>query len=267
MTYYEERVLILTKTYPNPSTKYEETVCVAGITETGQFRRIYPVPYRQLDGEQKFKRWQWITAHFEHTSVDKRPESRRVDIDSIRLGDVIPTNNGWVDRLRWLQPQIVKTFEDLETRRVHDGSTLGCVRVTRLLGLEIKPLPESEREWSPEEKAKLTSSLMQPNLFDPGSGKKPPILRKIPFQFRYVYEAGGAVHNHMITDWEVCTLYLNCLKKYGDNWMEPFNKKLDVDFKKVDMHLLLGTQHRFPDQWLIIGLIYPKANIQTSMEF
>lgn len=39
-----EKILILVKTCPEPSMGYIETPCVAGITETGEMRGIFPVP-------------------------------------------------------------------------------------------------------------------------------------------------------------------------------------------------------------------------------
>jgi hypothetical protein len=50
--YERVRVLIAVKTYPNPSSKYEETVCVAGIQlDRGQpeWIRLYPVRFRNVD--------------------------------------------------------------------------------------------------------------------------------------------------------------------------------------------------------------------------
>ena len=46
-----EKILILAKTYPSPSAKYGETSCIAGITDRAEMRRIYPVPYRRLEGK------------------------------------------------------------------------------------------------------------------------------------------------------------------------------------------------------------------------
>ena len=47
--YTTERILITVKTYPTLSKKYAELVCTAGVNETGEWRRIYPVPFRQLN--------------------------------------------------------------------------------------------------------------------------------------------------------------------------------------------------------------------------
>src|SRR3546814_4272914 len=57
-----ERILILCKTYPSPSGKHSETSCVAGMTEEGSLIRLFPVPFRAIRDEQKFKKWQWISA-------------------------------------------------------------------------------------------------------------------------------------------------------------------------------------------------------------
>lgn len=51
-----EKILILVKTCPEPSRGYIETTCVAGITEAGEMRRIFPAPFRFLEEEQRFKK-------------------------------------------------------------------------------------------------------------------------------------------------------------------------------------------------------------------
>lgn len=38
--YTDTRVLVVVKTYPNPSQKYLETVCTAGITDDGRLIRM-----------------------------------------------------------------------------------------------------------------------------------------------------------------------------------------------------------------------------------
>ncbi len=42
------RLLITVKTYPIPSKKYDELVCTAGVDETGDFFRLYPINFREL---------------------------------------------------------------------------------------------------------------------------------------------------------------------------------------------------------------------------
>ena len=52
----KERVLITVKTYPTLSQKYIELVCTAGFREDGSWIRIYPSPFRFLEGDQKYKK-------------------------------------------------------------------------------------------------------------------------------------------------------------------------------------------------------------------
>lgn len=45
-----KKVLITVKSYPSPSRRYGETVCVAGVDlDSGRWVRLYPIPFRDLD--------------------------------------------------------------------------------------------------------------------------------------------------------------------------------------------------------------------------
>ncbi|MEH2254085.1 hypothetical protein [Nostoc sp.] len=59
------KILIATKTYPSISTKYQETVCTAGVLldddeKPVQWIRIYPIRFRQLDFDKRYPRWSII---------------------------------------------------------------------------------------------------------------------------------------------------------------------------------------------------------------
>lgn len=263
----KEDLLILTKTYPTPSTKYRETTCVAAITSTGQLRRIFPVPFRLLDGVQQFKKWEWIKAGLSQPKGDNRPESRRIDTDSIeRDGNVIPIIGGdWSQRTRWIEPHIVPGFAALEARRQATGETLGFLRVSRILELQITAVDEPD--WTEAD----TVRLSQDGLFDSVEVKQRPPLRKLPYDFHYRYECigpnGVESLRHKLTDWEVGALYWNCVKGYGPRgWEAKFRQRLETEFADKDLLLLMGTIHRFPDQWLIVGIVYPPRRPPKRVE-
>ena len=67
-----QRILILCKTYPSPSARYVETSCVAGMAEDGRLVRLFPVPFRLVEDDQQFKKWQWITARIRRAQDDVR---------------------------------------------------------------------------------------------------------------------------------------------------------------------------------------------------
>ena len=78
------KVLITVKTYPIPSKKYDELVCTAGVTKSGDFVRLYPINFRDLPYTQQYKKYQWIEVLAEkHQERDARKESYRPDSDSI----------------------------------------------------------------------------------------------------------------------------------------------------------------------------------------
>src|SRR4051812_41718399 len=78
-------VRILVKAFPQHSQKYEETVCCAGVTDAGQLIRLFPITYRRLSAENRFDRFDQIEATLTKSTSDARPESFRVDHDSIRV--------------------------------------------------------------------------------------------------------------------------------------------------------------------------------------
>jgi len=259
-----EELLILTKTYPSPSTRHRETTCVAALTRQGEMRRVFPVPFRFLSGEFQFQKWEWIRALMLRPNNDNRPESRKIDVDTIeRLGEKLNTKQSWTERRTWLEPHWVENFAALEARREESKQTLGILRPSRLLGLDITPVKETE--WTEAEKIKLS----QEGLFDDHEYSRL-LLRKLPFDFHYRYECstpdGVEANRHKITDWEVGALYWNCVRSHGPRWQEPFRHRLEEEFAAKDLMLLMGTIHRFPGQWLIVGLFYPpKPSPQLSL--
>ncbi len=54
------RLLVTVRTYPTLSRKYGELVCTAGLTEDGNWMRIYPVPFRRLADYKQFQKYSVI---------------------------------------------------------------------------------------------------------------------------------------------------------------------------------------------------------------
>lgn len=261
MSSFKEDILILCKTYPSPSGRHIETSCVAGVNQNGNLIRLFPVPFRLIDGSIQFKKWQWINARIEKAPRDHRTESHKIYVDTIQsLGQPLPTTNLWQARRKVIDKlPIFKTFSDLEIARASDGVTLGLLSPSRMLGLDITPC--SNPDWTPEERAKLLQSQQQGGLFDSSDEKAITTLRKLPFDFHYRYEcegnAGIETHRHKIADWEAGALYWNCRKQDSAHWEELFRRQLESKIPECDLMFLMGTIHRFPDQWLIVSLIYP----------
>lgn len=146
------------------------------------------MPFRLVDDEKQFKKWQWIKARVEKARNDHRPESHKVFVDTIECeGGPLPTKNEWESRRQELAKlHIFKDFGELDASRGAQGTTLGLLRPSRVIGLDITPADDPD--WTPEEKKKLEQDLRQEGLFEAADEKKIATLRKLPFDFHYRYE-------------------------------------------------------------------------------
>jgi len=257
----KKKILITVKTYPTISTKYSELVCTAGLTEDGEWIRIYPIPFRKLDFDRQYKKYQWIIADIEENASDPRPESYKVlNWENIELGDRIDSENGtWTTR-KDLVLNNVYTNRDALIADAKDSSKLMSLAVfkpTKLLGMTISKV---DREWDPKKLAQFD----QTDLFETGPFK---IVSKLPYKFKYVFEDDvGHVSRLMIEDWEVGALFWRQLKKYDGNEEKAcadVKKKYWNDFALTkDLHFYLGTTQarhfRSRNPFLIIGTFHPK---------
>lgn len=261
MAVFDERVLILCKTYPSPSEKYVETSCVAGVRPDGSLIRLYPVPFRLIAADKQFKKWQWVDAKIEKARKDHRPESHQIKIDTLRCElDPLSASNGW--RARWqaiVRTPIAKSFDQIESERVRSGQSLALLRPAKLVALDIEDVKSTT--WTDDEVSKLAAEQKQASLFDDDQADVR-TLRKLPFSFYYRYECEledgtTQIFKHKLVDWEVGALYWNCSQKYGINWEEKFRSKMWDFMISRDIIFMMGNIHRFPSQWLIVSIIYP----------
>ncbi len=246
--------LMLVKTYPIPSTKYGETVCCAGIdAETRKWVRVYPVNFRSLPGFRKFRKWQFIEAVWGPPTGDSRPESIKVQQDTIVAGETIGAGKpGWRRRRDWLDPVVDESLEALgRTRR-----TLGVIRPRSIDGFVIRRADAWDK-GSRDELEQLTLTM------DTGGDRRD--LEIIPWDFLYRFhcrddDCGG--HEMEIFDWEVAQAYRNFRRLYGETgWQQKLRQKFLDELPSRDLHLILGTHHRFGN-WMIVGVLHP-AHVQV----
>lgn len=266
MTTDRLRILILCKTYPSPSARYVETSCVAGMAEDGRLMRLFPVPFRLVEDEQQFKKWQWISARVRRAQDDARPESHRISVDTIRRdAEPLSTRDHWAARRDALRDvQVFDSFEALAASRLSSGTTLGLLRPGRLLGLDITAVKNPE--WTEGDMDKLLQEQQQGSLFDAAAEERSlKTLKKLPYDFHYRYEcetpSGISRQRHKLVDWEIGALYWNVHRRA--DWQEAMRQRFVSDLGERDLIFLMGTIHRFPEQWLIVSVLYPPKLPET----
>ena len=248
----KKRVLIVVKTYPTPANKGVEVSCTAGITEDGQWIRLFPIPYRFLDSDQRFRKYQRIEVEVAKSS-DSRPESYEVNVESLKvISDPLPTVDGWVARreaLKSLTSHCLCCLKEARDRDMHP--TLGFYRPKRISRFIIE---KDDPNWSDSDLGKLS----QTSMFD---NAPPRILEKIPYKFRYEVscdEQNCPGHRMICTDWELLQAYRKWKVEYPETWEDKLRHKFEYEMiERNDTHLFVGTVRRYPANWIIVGLFYP----------
>jgi hypothetical protein len=258
----KKRALITVRTYPTPSAKSVEASCTAGVTDTGEWIRIFPIPYRLMAEANRFQKWHWVEAEAIKASNDSRPESFKVNPDSIVVGEYVGTKDGWQERRRLLQPLRRTSMCRIQQERdEHGGPTLGLFKPFQIKKLQITPAAQSN--WTQDEKAILQQGG---DLFQKAPEQ---LLEKIPLEFRYEFRCGDVDckgHAMMCTDWEMLQAYRSWRREYGNNWEKKFRQRFEDEMiNKNETHFFVGTLHQYPKNWIIVGLFYPPKIEQEAL--
>jgi hypothetical protein len=259
-------ILIWTKTYPELSNKYLETVCTAGVLEDGKPVRLYPIPYRYLEGENRFHKYQWVTANIERHPQDPRPESYRIDCDSIECGEIIPTSKDeWGIRAQYVfidRAWQFNTVDELQQAQDENRTSLGVVVPREIQKIEIVKRPDEDAlsfEQKFQELCKIADiDKAQMKLFEDAVPKEMKGLEYMASRPRIHWLCNSAEckgHKMQILDWEILELQ----RREGD---DNALKKLEelCNLTKYDLRFFLGNLHQHPKSFTIIGLWYPQRS-------
>lgn len=263
----QARVLITVKTYPLPSSKYEELVCTAGVLPDGKWIRIYPIPFRSLPYGEQYKKFFWIELDLIKNTSDFRPESyrpRRGADESITVLGSVSTENDWQERKKYVFKEVFTSMKELiQQAKSEEKKSLATLKPSQIIDFVIEP---DEREW----KQNWRDQLRQYNLFDlddAGQGKERKVVRKLPYKYSYkiLSEGDTKPRTIMIEDWELGALYWNCLRdSKGDEQVanQRVRQKYFTEFlAQKDLHLFMGTTKQYhnvsPNPFVIIGVFYP----------
>lgn len=262
------KVLITVKTYPIPSAKYDELVCTAGVTETGDFVRLYPINFRDLPSSRWYKKYQWIEVIAErYQGRDVRKESYRPDCDSIKtLGKPIPsTRDNWAKRAGYVLQKKARSMEALYEQQKADKTSLGIFKPKTVHDLVIS---RDDHEWKPS----FMAELRQARLWETRTmSKEPP--RKVPFKFQYHFECDDrrcmGKHRMMIEDWEIGRRFWRMVDDYGMSH-EEVAKEVRGHFLNYvcgpdrDTYFYVGTILAHPKTWVVIGVFWPKIRSREA---
>jgi hypothetical protein len=265
----KRKVFITVKTYPTLSKTYDELVCTAGILDDGSWVRIYPLPFRKLDHEKRYKKYQWIEFELEKNTSDMRPETYRVvNRATIKaIGEPIGTEKQWQKRkdIIFQRNKIYRSLVELIDLAHANNLSLAVFKPQKLIKFEVE---KTERDWPPDKIALLQGKKKQFDLFQTQEELEEvfSVVKKLPYKFFYKFcDQEGKESRLMIEDWEVGVLYWKCLAQEGGDEQKAIAKvkqKYFDSFREKDIYFFLGTtkehhQKRAPNPFVIIGVFYP----------
>ncbi|MEE8483374.1 MAG: hypothetical protein V3S46_02155 [Nitrospinota bacterium] len=264
MNFEKKRILVTVKAYPNPSPKYSETVCCAGIElKTNKWIRLYPIPYRDLDENKKFNKYNIIDVTCRKASNDNRPESYKVDIDSIRIVDHMDTKDEWSRRKEAVLPILSNSMCEVYKEAERKEMSLALIKP--------KEISFSYKKANLKDEKSRKACYAQQSFFN----KEKNAIEQIPFDFYYHFKCEDAHncpgHKLKIIDWEIGQAYRDwrmrykgtdlLLEKIQEMWLD------EMCSEKKETYFFVGNMHRFPDIFLVLGTFYPPKLIQGSLGF
>jgi hypothetical protein len=256
-----KRVLITVRTYPVPARKGIEVSCTGGITDDGKWIRLFPVPFRFLDDDKRFAKYQWIEVSVTKARNDTRPESFTPNLDTLKIGEKLSSADNWRARWKIVRPLMKPSLCAIEREREANKSpTLGIFKPAKIERLTI------DNSDKPNWTTKQLNILRQIPMFQNMPTAE---LEKLPFDFKYQFRCsdvscGG--HNLTCFDWEMGQAYRSWRRQYGDNWEQHFRNRFENEMtSKNETHFFVGNLHQFPTSWIIVGLFYPPRPIMGDL--
>ena len=256
MTLEKITMLVAAKTYPTISSRYNETVCTAGITKDGSFKRLYPVCYRSLPKAEKFKKYQWISFEAIRDIRDPRRESYKL-MSSIIPANIVTTQEQWISRrsllLTNVQLELSKIIE--KAYDTNEWQSLFMFKPSNIIKFNL--IDYSANHIINRKKETLLHRL------DTGES----LVEDIPYKFSYTFmDSLGKTSTLQLLDWEIYQLTRKLMRVYKNNYLNISealkNKYFDEIACKRDVYFFLGSNkywhiRRSKNPFMIIGIFYP----------
>jgi hypothetical protein len=237
-------------------------MCVAGVRtdgDTRQWIRLHPVPFRDLDHDSRFAKYQTVSVDVIRPRTDRRPESWRPIHGSIVPGDSLSTRQGWAQRRQLVEGLgEAKMCELVERNRSGSGPGTPSLAVVR--PVEPPTLRISQRDAGQLEdwrrRAAAAASTM--SLFDDPDARRPD-FEVVPWRFQYDFRCSAqrcTGHTQTIVDWEALALWRHI--RHGPDWREQMRVKFEETlWRGRDSVLFVGNQEQHPTSFLVLGVFWP----------
>jgi len=213
---------------------------------------MYPITFRDLSNDKKFKKYSIIEIDCARSDDDKRPESYKVNCETIRVIEKIDTDNGsWRRRKEYINKVPLKSMCQVIRDQVTSDQSLGFVKPN-----EISFSYNKKKLSNPEERK---AYYVSQDLFR----KNKDIIEEIPYQFYYSFrcinEEECRGHKLIIKDWEIYQAYRDWRKENPEDVINLIREQwLKIsDTNKKEVYFYVGNILRFRSTFMVLGVFYP----------
>lgn len=236
--------MILVKALPQPSKKFGETVCCAGITSDRKWKRLYPVRFRYLQGDIRFERWQWVEFDYRPPTSDRRAESCHVYEDRLRAAGALSEQ----DRFDLLDPLIVPSAKVAASA----GHSLALIRPqnTRFTWRK-KPAISIQAE-----KQAYKSAAAQRDMLDREQDREMAEFEPSPYQFAFTFTDGDGQHTWRCGDWETHAAFYHLRRRYSEaEALQHLNVTYNEQYPSKGFVFAIGNMAKRPQTWQLLGVL------------
>lgn len=250
------RLIITVKAAPNPSEKYGETVCVAGLSvdpERPGWIRLYPINFRELGPDASFHKYQIVSVDAVPARQDSRRESWRPRMDTLKIERKLTPRQ----RKQWIGPAVGSTTMcKLNRNATMDSPSLGLIRPRRIDAFKIVKHPG----WTADQQAKIDNYVNQFELF--GNEDRTPLQApRFTGAYHYICEEESCRgHKQGLLDWEFVALQ----RRLTDRDIVSATKALEDKFLREmcapdrDTSFYVGNLAAHPKTFSVLGVYWPK---------
>lgn len=247
----KSRVTILVKASPQPSKRHNETVCCAGLTESGEWKRLFPIRFRHLSEDKAFKRWNIVKFNYGSPKDDNRKESCKVHEDSIQIA-------GKVSKSTEKSSLIERALVASEKAAIGRNDSLAIIRPNNV-SFSWKRLDSSQIE---SDRQKFKQYAAQLSMLDEEIAAYEPC----PYKFTLSYHDGDGPHNKTCADWETSATFFNLRRQMEEADVLKHLESTYCDaYVKTGLVLALGNVKRRPHTWQLLGLFPVQQTIQSDL--
>lgn len=247
----KSRVTILVKASPQPSRKHNETVCCAGIDDQGNWKRLFPIRFRQLSGGQEFSRWDIVKCNHQRPKSDTRVESCRVHEDSIEVVGAVKRD---AEKTSIVERKLVGS----ERKAIENGSSLAVIR------------PENvDLRWKRRSTADLAAArdafaqqAAQLSMLDAELAAYEPC----PFEFKMHYNDEAGPHKKVCGDWETAAAFYNLSMRMEEAAvLEHLRFTYCEKYVAKGLVFALGNMQKRPQTWQLLGIFPVERSNQGAL--